>query len=127
MHDISKIEHRAALKLGLRILGKWGCSLRQMQIILGVDEDLILKKEMDLCSLSKNQLCRISYVANIHAALRVIFNNKSNIYGFMSMPNNNEYFAGRTPLTVIESGDINDLKATLEQLNLIITPKIGKL
>lgn len=126
MHDISKIEHRAALRLGLRILGKWGCSFRQMQIILGVDEGLISKKKMDLFSLSENQLRRISYVANIHAALRIIFNNKSNIYGFMSMPNNNEYFLGRAPLTVIESGDINDLKETLEQVNLIITPKIKR-
>jgi len=39
--------------------------------------------------LSQDQLTRASYVLNIHAALRTVFENPENLYGFMAMPNNN--------------------------------------
>ncbi len=38
---------------------------------------------------------------NIHQALRIVFENPANQYGFMKMKNHNPYFSGRSPLEVI--------------------------
>jgi hypothetical protein len=57
-------------------------------------------------NLDRDQLTRISFVLNIHAALRVIFDNPDNVYGFMRMANHNEFFNGRSPLEVMSTGDM---------------------
>ncbi len=60
-------------------------------------------------NLSDDQLERVSYLLNIHQALRIVFSNPANVSGFMGLKNHNDYFAGRTPLEIINSGKFGDL------------------
>ncbi|QOR37966.1 hypothetical protein HNO52_05180 [Billgrantia diversa] len=69
-------------------------------------------------TLDEDQLARISYVLNIHAALRVLFDNPDNLYGFMAMPNFNKGSDGRSALEVIACGDIGTLRETWLRVNM---------
>ena len=64
--------------------------------------------------LTQEQLERISRVLHIHAALRTIFSNPDNVYGFMTM-NNNAGFEGSSPLKLIESGSLEELASVAER------------
>lgn len=99
-----------ALKLAISIMQKWSCSQLQVQKVLALD--LKFMKNVNRFELSDEQILRIGYVVNIHFALRSLFSNKLNVYGFMKMRNNNEFFAGRAPIELIEQGCLEDLKNT---------------
>ena len=77
------------------------------------------RESVDTARLSGDQVERISYILNIHAALRIVFDNPENVYGFMSMPNNNSYFNGRTPLTVISTGNFGALYETFKRVDAL--------
>ena len=62
------------------------------------------KKEPTSVKLSADQLDRISYVLNIHSALRIVFSNPENVYGFVSKKNHNPFFNGKTPLELMSTG-----------------------
>ncbi|MDK1287428.1 hypothetical protein [Pseudoalteromonas umbrosa] len=109
------IDHTQALSLALNILDKWGCSSKQKEQILAIKIKQIEAGFVDI-KLSDEQLIRCSHVANIHAILRAKFTNPRNIYGFMSMKNNNPLFKGKSPISHIESGHLNELQACHETL-----------
>ncbi|MBB3231133.1 hypothetical protein [Halomonas stenophila] len=110
------------LQAAVTILGKWGASSEQGTAILRVSLDTYARaRRRDpewQVNLDEDQLTRISYVLNIHAALRVIFDNPENLYGFMAMANHNEGFNGRSPLEVIAYGDIISLRETWLRVNM---------
>ncbi|MEH6576945.1 MAG: antitoxin Xre/MbcA/ParS toxin-binding domain-containing protein [Amphritea sp.] len=95
---------RAGLKVAKAILTKWSCSDCEIDQILADEQDLDL---------------RISYILNIHARLRTLFENPDNVYGFMSYPNHNDFFAGRSPLELIINGNLSDLKAVCDHIQSI--------
>lgn len=105
------INHSAAFTLGNNILDKWGCSAVEKYTIMGISKSAYYRYQADpsTVSLSNDQLERVSYLANIHQALRMVFSNSDNIYGFMKMVNNNPYFNGRTPLSLIATGQFGAL------------------
>lgn len=98
------------LRTAVAILDKWGASGEQGEAILRVSHSTYARAKrkggLQSVSLDRDQLTRISFVLNIHAALRVIFDNPDNVYGFMRMPNHNEFFYGRSPLEVMSTGDM---------------------
>lgn len=110
------------LQAAVTILGKWSASSEQGTAILRVSPETYARaRHRDpewQVDLDEDQLTRISYVLNIHAALRVIFDNPKNVYGFMSMVNHNEYFNGRSPLEVIADGDLVSLRETWLRVNI---------
>ena len=73
----------------------------------------------DRPQLTGDQLERISYILNIHAALRVLFDNPENVYGFMSMENHNPYFNGRSPLDIIATGNFGALYETARRIDAL--------
>lgn len=101
----------AGLKAVLTLLDKWGASAEQAQAILQLSRASYykFKKEPAAASLSHDQCERLSYLLNIHAALRTLFENPENIYGFMSMANHNPGFNGQSPLDIIGSGNFGAL------------------
>lgn len=113
------INHNAAFKLGLNIIEKWGCSELQKQTILGVSKGTFAQyhSEPTNIELTGDQLERISYLANIHSSLRLIFSNPKNVYGFMNMENNNPYFNGRSPLSLICSGNFGILYEVYKRID----------
>lgn len=96
----------SALKVVLNILEKWQCTADQSQAILRLPKATFYryKKNPENASITGDLLERLSYLLNIHATLRTVFSNPENVYGFMSMSNDNAYFDGRSPIQVLENG-----------------------
>ncbi|WP_311063939.1 antitoxin Xre-like helix-turn-helix domain-containing protein [Halomonas sp. DWK9] len=116
--------HRAAaaagLKTAVRILEKWRASGEQGEAILRVSHSTYARArrgDLEEIKLDSDQLTRISYLLNIHAALRLIFDNPENLYGFVNLVNHNPYFNGRTPLEVMGSGDFAALYETFKRID----------
>jgi len=107
------------LKTAFNIFAKWGCSNEQMQSILRVSRAAFYKYREQPASarLNDDQLERISYILNIHGALRVVFSNPENVYGYMKMANDNSYFSGKSPLELISSGSFASLYEVFKQVD----------
>jgi hypothetical protein len=55
----------------------------------------------------------------MHSALRLVFDNPENLYGFVKLPNHNEFFNGRAPLEVMAQGDMISLYETFRRLDAL--------
>ena len=111
----------AGLKAAYAILEKWGCTQEQAMSILRLPKATFYRyaKQPEEARLNDDQLERLSYLVNIHAHLRMIFENPENQYGFMSMKNNNPYFNGRSPLEVIATGSFAALYETHKRIDAL--------
>ncbi|MBX2808487.1 MAG: MbcA/ParS/Xre antitoxin family protein [Cellvibrionaceae bacterium] len=109
------------LRAAFTILDKWTSSPEQQWRILGMKKSTYYKNRdsADKARLSADQLERISYILNIHAALRIVFDNPKNTYGFMAMCNQGPYFNGRAPLDVISSGNFGALYETCKRVDAL--------
>ncbi|MBA6225210.1 MULTISPECIES: antitoxin Xre-like helix-turn-helix domain-containing protein [unclassified Colwellia] len=113
-----KINSAVAFKLGSNILEKWQCSASDKQAILGLSKSSYYRfNHNESASLSNDQLERISYIANIHQALKMVFSNPDNVYGFMAMKNDNPYFNGHSPLSLISSGNFGTLYEVFKRID----------
>jgi len=88
---ITEKQAETGLEVAFRILDKWGFDVYERSKIIGSGDDRIMNA---------------SYILNIHSALRMLFSNPDNIYGWPSMKNNNGKFDGRTPKDLMLDGDI---------------------
>ena len=121
-NDISQNRAAAAagLKAAVRILDKWRATGEQGEAILRVSHSTYARArrgDLTEIKLDSDQLTRISYLLNIHATLRMIFDNPENLYGFVNMVNQNPYFNGRTPLEIMGSGDFAALYETFKRID----------
>jgi hypothetical protein len=110
------------LKTAVNILDRWNATSAQVQAILRISRATYFKAKkvgFEAISLDSDQLARISVILNIHAALRVIFDNPDNIYGFMNMINNNAYFNGRSPLDSMGDGSFPALYETFKRIDTL--------
>lgn len=121
----SSINHCVAFDLGASLLEKWGCTTALKLAILGINKTDYhrFKTDPSTISLNTEQLERLSYVARIHQNLKVAFSNPDNIYGFMNMKNNNSYFNGRTPLSIIATGNFDSLDEVFKHIISMATGK----
>lgn len=122
-HDFSKEQSVAGLRAALNILEKWRASSDQACRILRISRSTYTRARQREAQwsvgLDADQLQRISMVLNIHAALRLIFDNPENVYGFPSMENHNEFFNGRTPLEIMAQGDMISLYETFRRIDAL--------
>lgn len=113
----------AGLRTALRILDKWNASGEQACKILRISRSTYTRgRQGDAqwsVSLDQDQMHRISFVLNIHAALRTIFDNPENVYGFATMHNDNPFFNGRKPLEVMAQGDFISLYETFRRVDAL--------
>lgn len=110
--DHEKSDAAIGLKTAAEILRRWGASNTEGESILRVSRSVFSKARNNALSeikLDRDQLARVSMVLNMHAALRTVFENPANVAGFMGMPNDNPYFNGLSPLSVISPGDFSAL------------------
>jgi uncharacterized protein (DUF2384 family) len=109
------------LKAVLNILDKWKCSAEQQMAILQLPRSTYykLRSNPTVAKLSADQVERISYLLNIHAALRLIFDNPENVYGYMGMANDNPPFNGKAPLELVESGRFGPLYETFKHVDAL--------
>lgn len=122
--DLSEKRCMKALSVALKIIKQWGASREQACGILQISCDSYNANKLlpadPQVELAQDHMCRISLVLNIHGALRIIFDNPKNIYGFIGMVNHNEYFDGRTPLDIISKGDLESLVETFRRIEMLV-------
>ncbi len=99
------------VKIAARVLTGWSSPevIPRILDLPGSTCEAVAQDNLRDLQLTEEQLHRASLVLDMHASLRTLFMNPENVKGFMSMPNNNEPFAGRAPLELIASGDIGEL------------------
>ncbi|NHN35912.1 DUF2384 domain-containing protein [Pseudomaricurvus alcaniphilus] len=109
------------LKAVLNILDKWKCTPEQQWRMLGMKKSTYYRYREDpgQARLSGDQLERLSYILNMHAALRVVFDNPENVYGFMSMQNNNPFFNGASPLEIAATGSFGSLYEVYKRVDAL--------
>lgn len=108
-------EHRAGLKAAHRIMAGWGIEDADQSRILDVDRNTLDSSEV-FEALTERQLVTISYLLNIHASLREVFQNPENHLGFMTAANQNSPYFGRRPLDFVLTAEIDSLKKVCESL-----------
>lgn len=121
--DFTKTQCVAGLRAALRILDKWQASSEQACRILRISRSTYTRARQDDAAwsvgLDLDQMHRISFVLNIHAALRTLFDNPDNVYGFVSLENRNEFFNGRKPLEIMAQGDFISLYETFRRIDAL--------
>ncbi|MGE8499883.1 MAG: antitoxin Xre-like helix-turn-helix domain-containing protein [Pseudomonas sp.] len=121
--DFSREQCVAGLRAALNILDKWGASAEQAGRILRISRSTYTRARQQgstwAVSLDADQLQRISLVLNIHAALRLVFDNPENVYGFPRMENHNAFFNGRAPLDIMAQGDMISLYETFRRIDML--------
>lgn len=123
LQPLSKEQCVSGLRTALRILDKWDASSEQACRILRISRSTYTRAKQTgsewSVGLDMDQMHRISFVLNIHAALRTVFDNPDNVYGFPSMENDNEFFNGRKPLDIMAQGDIVSLYETFRRVDAL--------
>lgn len=115
----SKEQCLVGLRVALRIIEKWQASPQQACRILRISQSTFrrVKKGRDAGSrLDIDQQERISLVIGIHASLRTVFSEQSNVHCFPGLKNDNAFFDGRSPLEVISHGDIISIYETFKRI-----------
>lgn len=111
------------LQAAVTLLDKWQASGDQACRILRISRSTQARARQRepgwSVSLDADQLQRVSFILNIHAALRLVFDNPENVYGFVAMANDNEFFNGRSPLEVMAQGDMISLYETFRRLDAL--------
>lgn len=116
----SRMQMSVALRTAISILRRWGASTEQLLVILRISRSTYARvKRNEEVSLDADQLARTSMVLNSHAALRTVFDNPENVYGFMGMKNDNAYFSGRAPLEVMARGDVISVYETYRRIDAL--------
>jgi hypothetical protein len=119
----TKDQCAAGLRAAVGILEKWQASSDQACRILRISRSTHARaKQRDLAwsvSLDSDQMQRISFVLNMHAALRLVFDNPANVYGFPALANHNEFFNGRAPIEVMSQGDMISLYETFRRIDAL--------
>ncbi|WP_077047001.1 antitoxin Xre-like helix-turn-helix domain-containing protein [Pseudomonas sp. KK4] len=111
------------LRAAVGVLEKWNASSDQACRILRISRSTYTRarqRDQDWAvALDADQMQRISFVLNIHATLRLIFDNPQNVYGFVAMANDNEFFNGRSPLEIMAQGDMISLYETFRRIDAL--------
>ena len=116
----TKDQARVVLSTALNILMKWDASTEQSCNILRVSRSTITRALQGKgVELDVDQLQRASIILNSHAALRLVFDNPENVYGFPRMENHNDFFNGRTPLEIMAQGDLLSLFETYKRIDAL--------
>lgn len=117
----TKDQCTAGLRAAVNILEKWQATTEQACNILRISRSTHVRAKLRndawSVSLDTDQMQRISFILNIHAALRLLFDNPENVYGFPSMANHNEFFNGRSPLEVMAQGDMISLYESFRRID----------
>ncbi len=106
------------LRAALRVLEKWKATTEQASNVLRVSRSSISRAHQGKgVELDRDQLERASIVLNCHASLRLAFDNPENVYGFMGLENQNEFFNGRKPLEIMAQGDLMSILETYKRID----------
>ena len=108
-----------AFKVVLNIFDKWHCTTDEALTLLGLKRSTWFKYKSapDKASFNHDIIERISYLLNIHAALRVLFSNQTSVYNWVRKPNKAPFYNGRSAMDIMMQGRVVDLWAVASRLN----------
>ena len=110
----------AGLRAFFAICKKWKCTSEEMMTLLGINSRSTFfkyKKDPDSAHLHGDTLERISYILNIHAALRILFSNPKSIYEWIRKPNQNRLYKGASAMDKMLKGKVIDIHEVMAHLN----------
>jgi uncharacterized protein (DUF2384 family) len=109
---------RSALKAFFRIVDRWKVTDEiARDLVGGVSNGTFYKMKREAARvLSADELLRISYLVGIFKALHVLYS-EALADQWMSRPNSNPLFAGRTPLACVHAGGIPAMQAVRRLLD----------
>ncbi len=113
-------EHlNTAFKVVLTIFDKWQCSTEESLILLGLKRSTFFKykNKPEGASFSPDFIERLSYLLNIHGALRVLFSNPESIYQWVRKSNKAPFYNGRSAMDIMLQGRVVDLWSVASRLN----------
>ncbi|WP_259140401.1 antitoxin Xre-like helix-turn-helix domain-containing protein [Pseudomonas putida] len=119
VEQFSKEQCSVGLRVALRIIQKWQASPRQACRILRISQSTLRRVNQGRnvgSRLDRDQQERVGLVLSIHASLRTVFNDQSNVHCFPGLKNDNPFFDGRSPLEVMSHGDIISIYETFKRI-----------
>lgn len=108
----SAVDMSKALPVVFNILEKWHCTQDEQKLLLGVASRTTLNKYRSAkggLNLSRDLLERMSYILNMHKALRKLFTRDDSVYEWVRKPNAHPFFAGQSAMDVMLNGRVADL------------------
>ncbi|KPA88530.1 antitoxin Xre-like helix-turn-helix domain-containing protein [Pseudomonas asplenii] len=110
-----------ALRTAVTIMERWKATPKEIENTLRISRSTYsrVKEQGRTVSLDDDQLARISLILNVHGALRTVFDNPENVYGFPRMANDNDFFEGRTPLEIMATGSFINLYETFRRIDAL--------
>lgn len=116
---LAKEHIQTAFKVVLNIFDKWHCTTEEALILLGLKRSTWFKYKNapEHASFSHDITERISYILNIHAALRILFSNQDSVYQWVRKPNTDPFYNGRSAMDVMLQGRVVDLWSVSSRLN----------
>ncbi|MFT6915999.1 MAG: hypothetical protein ACJAWL_002316 [Motiliproteus sp.] len=109
-----------ALKAVFNILDKWECTTAEKKALLGIEANSTFfkyQKDPSNAKVVRDTMERLSYLLNIHAALRILFSAPESVYGWVRKPNNHPFYDGRSAMDVMSQGRVVDLYDVMSRLN----------
>jgi len=118
-YQISDNQIKTAFKVVLNIFDKWHCSTEEALVLLGLKRSTWFKYKgnPESATFSHDLIERISYLLNIHAALRILFSKPESVYSWVRKPNHAPFYNGRSAMDIMLQGRVVDLWAVASRLN----------
>lgn len=117
--NVAKEQVQIAFKVVLNIFDKWKCTTEESLVLLGLKRSTWFKykNSPEHAAFSHDIIERISYILNIHAALRILFSNQESVQQWVRKPNKSPFYNGRSAMDVMLQGRVVDLWAVASRLN----------
>ncbi len=110
----------AGLRAFFNICDGWKCKSDEMMTLLGINSRSTFfkyKRDPEHARLQPDTLERISYILNIHAALRILFSHPDSIYQWVRKPNSNRLYGGQSAMDKMLGGRVMDIHNVMAHLN----------
>ncbi len=119
-NPLASRDHMAAgLKAFFALAEHWRLNAEQARTLLGQPSERTFYnwKGGKVGNPSHDTMSRIGYLLGIHRALRTLFSNPENVYGWISRENDD--FNGQSPLQRMLGGDVTDLAYVRQYLDAL--------
>lgn len=117
--ELSDAEVQAMLRAVVRLFERWQLDDRQARVLLGqpAQRTYARWKAGEVAGVPYDTARRLSYLMGIHKALRHLFKDPTQAYGWVHR--DNEAFGGQSALARMSAGDVTDLAAVRAYLDSV--------
>lgn len=110
----------AALRTFFNIAEAWKLTAEQQRALLGAIPSSTFfkwKKDTDAAALPKDTLERISYILGVYKSLQILLPRPEQADAWVKRPNDAPFFAGKSALERMLSGNVSDLFVVRQYLD----------